>query len=74
MEHLVLKTWLEFIFILKRLLTLFSDLWGDKKRYPKLPLEKPLTLKSQQNMSLSNVQISVLEMHIHTTPRLIIKQ
>lgn len=32
-----------------QLLTVFSDLWLDEMRFPKLPLQKPLTSICQQN-------------------------
>lgn len=50
------------------MLTVFSDVWSNKKKEPKSPQQKPSTLMLQQNdtiifnLALSNVQMSVLEM------------
>ncbi len=52
-----------------QLLTVYSDLWSDKNRYPKPTKQKKQNKTQNQNkhkikkinLSFSNVQISVLE-------------
>lgn len=53
------------------LLKVFFDLWGDQKRNPEFPQEKPLTLICQQketrilNLAVASIYISVLDINAH---------
>lgn len=53
------------------LLKVFFDLWGDQKRNPEFPQEKPLTLICQQketrilNLAEASIYISVLDINAH---------
>jgi len=51
------------VILLFWLLTVFSYLWSDKKKYPKSPLSKPLLCQQILNLASSNIHISLLEIN-----------
>lgn len=42
-------------------MTVFSDLWSEKKRYPKPPLKKTLTLICGQNETGMNFELGFIQ-------------